>query len=182
VRKVSFFIAVTTTVLLIMIFGVSLVAAGGGPAITLEKSVSTLPNTCGTDGQVTVNEPTVISYCFRVTNTGDVALDNQTLVDSQLGTIYLNENISLAPGESYQVITSTTVNVTTMNVATATASSPYVPTVSDTDSAVVIVDEIPTVVSLNNLAGDAGTTPLWRSLLIMGLAAGAVGLFRFRRR
>ena len=62
-----------------------------------------------------------VHYCYEVTNSGEVTLTNHSLVDTQLGTLLLDEAYSLAPGEQF-VVTATAV-VTESIVGSATWSA-----------------------------------------------------------
>lgn len=92
----------------------------------------------------TVEPGDTVTYSYTVTNTGNVALSNISLVDDMLGNITLNTG-SLAPGAStvgsatYTVPADTSDGATITNVATVTGLYNE-QTVSYTDSASVSVD------------------------------------------
>jgi len=82
-----------------------------------------------------------VVYTLTVTNTGNVTLNNVTVVDPLTG---LNQNIgSLAPGESEVLTTTYTVTVddlesmTLVNVASVTAQTPSEEEIADEDELVV---------------------------------------------
>jgi hypothetical protein len=64
---------------------------------------------------------TTVVYCFRVENTGAVALLLQALTDSHLGNLPLPANTVVAPGASYVVTATATLTESVTNVATLTA-------------------------------------------------------------
>ena len=58
------------------------------PAITLDKTVGTDPNVCATTDEITLPAGgDDVTYCYEVTNTGDVTLERHDLVDSELGAL-----------------------------------------------------------------------------------------------
>jgi hypothetical protein len=75
-----------------------------------------------------------VLYCYTVTNTGDVALYNVTLVDDPLGPIDLGTT-TLAPGESTNgTLTYVAADAGKQtNTATATGTSLVGGNVTDTD-------------------------------------------------
>jgi subtilisin-like proprotein convertase family protein len=109
------------------------------PAITLDKTVGTDPNACAVTDQITVPAGTEVTYCYEVTNTGDVEFNTHTLVDSELGTILSNFPYTLSPGASAFITETTTINATTVNTATWTASDVVGASVQATDAATVTV-------------------------------------------
>lgn len=107
----------------ITVAGVSTEALAA-PAITLSKTVGTDPSVCPTTDEITVAAGTEATYCYKVTNTGDVTLTRHALNDSELGTILNNFPHSLVPGASAFLTQTTTINATTVNSATWTAYNP----------------------------------------------------------
>lgn len=94
------------------------------PAISLAKTVGTDPALCATSGEVTVLPGTAVTYCYEVTNTGEVTLSRHDLVDSQLGTILDSLPFDLMPGSSAFVTQTAVIVETTTNLATWTAYNP----------------------------------------------------------
>ena len=93
------------------------------PAITLDKTVGTDPTVCAATDQITVAAGTDVTYCYEVTNTGDVSFNTHNLVDSELGALLTNFSYTLTPGASAFITETATINVTTVNTATWTAST-----------------------------------------------------------
>ncbi|MBE2232893.1 MAG: proprotein convertase P-domain-containing protein, partial [Anaerolinea sp.] len=93
------------------------------PAITLDKTVGTDPTVCAATDQITVAAGTDVTYCYEVTNTGDVSFNTHDLVDSELGALLTNYPYTLTPGASAFITETATINVTTVNTATWTAST-----------------------------------------------------------
>ncbi|MGL4650975.1 MAG: DUF7507 domain-containing protein, partial [Caldilineaceae bacterium] len=96
-----------------------------GPSISLSKTVGIDSSTCDLTTAITVAQGTPVTYCFSVTNTGDVTFTLHTLVDSDLGTILNALSYSLAPGASAFITATTIPGVSVTNVATWTAELPF---------------------------------------------------------
>lgn len=122
-------------------------AAPQAPSITLAKTVGTNPAVCATGDIITLPPGGgEVFYCYEVTNTGDHALNQHTLVDDQLGTILSGFTYHLSPGASAFLTQSAVITTTTVNTATWTASNPGpIDVVVATDSAEVIVP-VPAIV------------------------------------
>ena len=95
-------------------------------AIELAKTVWGNPDLtqCAPSSVITrTGHASVPRYCYTVQNTGSTTLSVHSLVDSRLGDLLTGAAFELGPGESYFVTTaSPSINVTTTNVATWTAS------------------------------------------------------------
>jgi subtilisin-like proprotein convertase family protein len=130
------------------------------PAITLDKTVGTDDSVCAVTDQITLPYGGGdVTYCYEVTNTGDVTLTRHDLVDSELGALLTNFPYSLAPGASAFITETTNIGVTTVNTATWTAYNPTdgFTSASATDMATVTVDgPMPAIV----LTKTVGTDPL----------------------
>ena len=101
-------------------------AAGGGPSISLRKTVGTTPGVCAATSNISVAPGTTVYYCYTVTNNGTVTLETHDLSDDQLGTIFTGFSYSLTPGNSVSTVDagltiSTVINAPTTNVGTWTA-------------------------------------------------------------
>ena len=116
----------------------------GAAAIDLVKTAGDAAD--GTALQLDRYGDTAI-YTYKVTNTGLAYLVNMVVTDDKLGTI--GTIASLAPGASATLTASAALTTTTTNIATVTAKPttksgdaiPGVPSVTDTDDAVVLVPE-----------------------------------------
>ena len=92
------------------------------PAISLTKTVGTVPGVCAVTDTITVATGTEVYYCYQVENTGGVTFEYHDLVDDQVGTVLDNFPYSLAPGAfGPQVIEPYTVTGPVVNTATWTA-------------------------------------------------------------
>jgi hypothetical protein len=112
------------------------------PAITLVKTVGTNPGVCAGTSTIAVPPGTEVTYCYTVTNTGNVTLNLHDLEDDQLGTIFAGFNYALAPGASASILETATVNDSVVNTAIWDAyNAGPVNVASDQDSATVIVSD-----------------------------------------
>ena len=105
------------------------------PAIDLVKTVS-LDGNCPGEKYVEGPQSTPITYCFDVTNTGDVTLNNVVLDDQPLN-VFATLG-SLSPGQSVSYQQAGIIPGLLTNVAIATGSpAGGLPDISDRDEAVV---------------------------------------------
>lgn len=150
-RRLPFLIlsASLPVVLFVLFLGIALRvgSARAGAQAPQQLSLS-LAMTVGTDPAVCAALQTLhlpvgggdVTYCYEVTNTGDMTLSRHTLVDAQLGTLLLHFPFNLGPGASFFLTFTETITMTTVSSATWTAYNPGVRIVaSDTDEAIVIV-------------------------------------------
>lgn len=93
------------------------------PAIELVKTVGTQAGVCSEADAITVAAGTEVTYCYTVENSGNVTLNFHTLEDSELGILFSDFNYALTPGESYSVMETVVISVTTVNTATWTANN-----------------------------------------------------------
>ena len=94
------------------------------PAISLTKTVGTVPGVCAATDQVTVPYGASVYYCYQIENTGSVTMTVHTLVDDQLGALATNLPYELPPGAfSPQVIVPDAAIISVINTATWTAAS-----------------------------------------------------------
>lgn len=94
------------------------------PTISLEKTVGTNPNVCATTHEIAVSFGTTVTYCYEITNTGEVTLTKHMLVDSELGNLLTDFPYSLAPAASAFLTATTEITQSTINTATWTAYNP----------------------------------------------------------
>ncbi|HOV82944.1 MAG TPA: hypothetical protein PLQ01_09765, partial [Methanothrix sp.] len=110
-------------------------------AIEVVKTAS-LEGLCPGSDPLSVNIGDTVTYCFNVTNTGDVTLTGITVSDDIYGTVTLGTD-TLAPGASttgtitHVVVESDASSVT--DTATATGTDPIGDTVTDTDPCTINV-------------------------------------------
>jgi subtilisin-like proprotein convertase family protein len=113
------------------------------PAVQLNKTVGTDPEVCANTDSITLPPGGgAATYCYEITNTGNVTLTNHTLTDDKLGTILVNFPYALSPGASAFLTQTAVITQTTLNTATWIATLPgaSIPTsASDSDTALVIV-------------------------------------------
>lgn len=145
-------------------------------AVSVEKTVST-DGSCGTSSTINADYNTMVTYCYQITNTGNVTYTAHMVVDDQLGTVLPTTGYSLAPGGYFSFTQDALFNEETLtNVMTWTAwvSGTTVIT-SGTASATVIGQ--PTDVSLTSFNGDGSVVwllPVASLALVMVLAAAMV--------
>jgi hypothetical protein len=157
-RLPTYLIASVLVVLLSLTFTGRSAAGDGGASISLAKTVGTLPGACAITDLIEVPAGTEVTYCYTVTNTGDVTFNLHTLVDSELGLLLVAEPVNLPPGASHSIFATATINATTVNTATWTASSAYTDVAQDTDTATVIVTDEPPVADIE-VVHTVGTEP-----------------------
>ncbi len=102
------------------------------PDVALEKTVlegadATCPGIEGTDERVAGDAGTRVTYCFTVTNTGEVPLNPVELSDSDLGVtqddmtlVSGDDSVDLGPGEELVYSYSSTITASLVNTATVT--------------------------------------------------------------
>ena len=73
--------------------------------IALNKTVSD-DGSCGTSNTISVPDGTMVTYCYTITNTGNVDYDTHMVMDDQLGMVLPTTSYLLAAGETYSFTTS----------------------------------------------------------------------------
>ncbi len=132
-------------------------AGAQSASITSDKTVGLDPMVCATTSSITLPPGGGnVTYCYTVTNTGDVTFTSLNLGDDHLGTILSSFPYSLTPGASVFITQAAPVTVTTTNVASWTAAISVTPVATSTDSALVTVT--PAAPGLN-LVKTVGTDP-----------------------
>lgn len=91
------------------------------PGITITKTVGLDPDLCATETETAVAYGDEVTYCYEVTNIGDVTLNRHDLEDDKLGPILSNFPFTLVPGASAFLTQTTAITQTTINTATWTA-------------------------------------------------------------
>jgi choice-of-anchor B domain-containing protein len=90
-------------------------------SIELVKTVGSEAGVCAATTSISVPAGTEVTYCFEVTNNGDVTLVAHDLVDSELGVLLDGFAFELEPGASTTITATATVDTGTVNHATWTA-------------------------------------------------------------
>jgi|GEM_PF-506196 len=80
---------------------------------------------CASLGTLRVPVGTTVRYCYRVENQGTFAFTTHTLVDDHLGKLLDSATFGLAPGATHSTSLTTTLGVSTTNIATWTSSFVY---------------------------------------------------------
>lgn len=93
-------------------------------SIAVTKTVGTDPTVCATGNALAVKAGDQVTYCFRVRNTGTVTLTQHTVVDNKLGTVASALPYPLGPGATVFITRTATLNQSTDNTVTWTASAP----------------------------------------------------------
>ncbi len=138
-------------------------------SISLDKTVGLDSDSCAVTNEITVSAGTQVFYCYTVNNTGPVTLTLHTLVDDHLGTLLNNFPYDLGPGASAYITEAATINATTVNSATWTASVSGGPSAEASDTATVTV-QTPTALTLTGAQAGSGNNGPWGGLLVVGLA------------
>ncbi len=98
-------------------------------SVVLTKTVGLDPAICATTSQVQLplgGGP--VTYCYQMTNTGNIDLNRLTLDDNRLGSILASFPFNLTPGASAFITVGAAITRTTDNLATFTAvqkGTPY---------------------------------------------------------
>jgi hypothetical protein len=122
------------------------------PAISLVKTVGTDPSVCADTSEIGIAEGTAVTYCYEVTNTGEVALSLHDLEDSELGDLLTEFSFVLEPGISLFITQTAVITQPTTNTATWTAYNPGPYAIAmASDSATVNI--LPAAISLTKTVG-----------------------------
>jgi hypothetical protein len=148
--------AILTCAALIVMLSPALSSAQSA-SITSDKTVGLDPMVCATTPSITLPpEGGDVTYCYTVTNTGDVTFNSLNLSDDHLGAILSSFPYTLSPGASTFITQTAPLAVTTTNVASWTAEVVGGPVATSEDSALVTVT--PAAPGLN-LVKTVGTDP-----------------------
>jgi uncharacterized repeat protein (TIGR01451 family) len=109
------------------------------PALELLKTVGTNPSECASSDTITVTLGTEVTYCFSVSNTGNITLTVHDLLDDQLGLLLDDLAYDLAPGASTFITATAVITEQTSNTATWTGWTADSAQATDSDSATVFV-------------------------------------------
>jgi len=128
--------------------------------IAFAKTVGTDPNACATTDSITVEEGTEVTYCFEVTNSGEVTFTVHDLTDTQLGDLLVGFPYDLAPGASVFITASAVITADVVNSATWTAwveAGGYMAEATDSASVTILPPAHLQVAHLAPFASDPGT-------------------------
>jgi hypothetical protein len=107
--------------------------------LVLTKTVGLDPHTCASSEVITVPVGTLVTYCYRVKNTGNEDLVNHSLVDDHLGAILNNFNYNLVAGAGVFLTQTAQIDADTTNNATWTGETADGRAASSSDTATVYV-------------------------------------------
>ena len=148
-------------------------AQTSGVDVSLSVTVSTAPDSCGTEPTIEVPAGTTVWYCYRLTNNGEI-VDTHDVTDS-FGVLFTFQGEVLLPGESVtniamgfarsQVVTSTVQNSVSWR-ARSTGDVPEEITVQGSATVVVpspttttlTTSSIPESPTSTTVAGSSSTT------------------------
>jgi subtilisin-like proprotein convertase family protein len=150
------------------------------PAIVLTKTVGLDSNVCATTDSIEIpagGGGTDVTYCYYMTNTGNITADLHTVVDDQLGTL-LGPGFpaTVGPGGSAWFTVTTLITQTTVNSATWSTTDAAGGNPASADDSATVTRGAPTDVSLSSFGSDqAALSPVWLvSLLAIILGFGFV--------
>lgn len=115
------------------------ITIGSPAAIELTKTVrlADIGTGCGASSTLRIPVSATVAYCYTIHNHGVVTLTTHSLVDDQLGVLLASVPYTLAPGLSYQVVSSVSITTPVTNRATWTATAPALAPVTATAVATV---------------------------------------------
>jgi subtilisin-like proprotein convertase family protein len=139
--------------------------SGANAAITLDKTVGTDHTVCASTDSISVPYGSNVTYCYKVTNTGNISLTTHDLWDNQLGAILSGFSLTLPPLGSVFVTETTMLTATTVNSATWTATAmTYTASASDMATVTVLVTPtisvLPGAFNVTQLANTTNNYPL----------------------
>jgi subtilisin-like proprotein convertase family protein len=155
-------------------FTVNVSCQGGeppAPSLALTKTVGTDPNACATTDSITIDAGgggTDVTYCYYMTNTGNVTFELHTVNDDQLGTI-LGPGFpaTVGPGDSAFFTQTVLITQTTVNSATWSATDAAGGNAASASDSATVTQGDPTDVSLSSFGADkVALSPLWLAALL----------------
>lgn len=114
----------------------------GCAAVELSQGMAIVgyDSTFTTESSMQVPRDTEIEFTYTVTNTGNLMLTQHDLSSEGFGSVLSAMTMDLSPGASYTLTATRQINVTTVNTATWTATTPLLPrAASDTATAMVVI-------------------------------------------
>jgi subtilisin-like proprotein convertase family protein len=156
-------------------FTVNVSCDGGdppAPALALTKTVGLDPTACATESNLTIEAGgggSDVTYCYYMTNTGNVTFTLHHVNDDQLGDV-LGPGFASAvgPGNSAFFTVTTLITQTTVNVASWTASDADGVYTATAASTAVVTRGTPTDVSVSEFGSvPTSLTPIWLAALLL---------------
>jgi len=149
-------------------------------SITFTKTVGIAASTCAESNQLELSDESEVTYCYTVTNSGNITFTSHTLVDDQLGTLLSDESYELLPGASRFVTATTTITESTVYTATWSAVSNNNLQANAAASAAITLS-VPSAISLSDIESTS-SNQMWRLALPIGLVVALGLLFVLSRR
>lgn len=148
------------------------------PAIVLTKTVGTDPSVCATTDSITIpagGGGTDVTYCYYMTNTGNITAELHTVVDDQLGTL-LGPGFPapIGPGNGAWFTLTTLITQTTVNSATWSTTDAAGGNAASANDTATVTRGAPTSVSVSSFGPEQNAlSPVWLGTLfavILGFA------------
>ncbi len=139
------------------------------PALTIDKSVE-LPQTIIRPGDV-------VTYTVTITNSGQISAAGTSVVDILPATLIgsgLNTTVDIPVGMSHTFVYTAEIAASALGLTvTNTANAYWGQQITVTDTASLLVDDVPTSISLSEFGAGGSATGLWvlPAALIAGVAA-----------
>ncbi len=109
------------------------------PTILLSKTVNLTPGICQGTNNIQVVPGTLVNYCYKLTNTGQVTVTTHTLTDNKLGLLFLNKPITVGPAQTFTYSTTEVITQSVTNIGTWSAGDGFGHLAGDNDNASVTV-------------------------------------------
>jgi hypothetical protein len=110
------------------------------PAVSLNVTVGTEPDSCATTNAITVMAGTAVVYCYTIHNIGDLPFSQHTVTDSVLGQI-ANFAYDLQPGAAVSLLHTHTILTDTVSTVTWLAETGSYSAAANDMVTVIAVDE-----------------------------------------
>ncbi|MFZ0547434.1 MAG: hypothetical protein WAM60_18455, partial [Candidatus Promineifilaceae bacterium] len=142
------------------------------PSLAFTKTVGTDANACATTDSITIpagQGGTDVTYCYYMTNTGNVTASLHTVTDDQLGTV-LGPGFpaTVGPGNSAWFTVTTLITQTTVNSATWTTTDAQGGNAASASDSATVTRGAPTDVSLSSFGSDSSAlSPMWLAALLV---------------
>ncbi|MFN2187919.1 MAG: DUF6923 family protein, partial [Candidatus Promineifilaceae bacterium] len=94
----------------------------GEAVLVLTKTAALDSGDCGVSDSIEIPAGWTVTYCYDITNKGDITLTQHSLVDSNLGLLF-DGDLALIPGGTQRISVTAAISSTIVNTATWTAES-----------------------------------------------------------